>query len=190
MAKRALIILSEGCEDIETVAPIDILTRAGVEVTIASLIPGPIKAAYGNVLNAHTTVDQVKGEFDAIVLPGGGKNAANLAADRHVIDMIKTQYKSGRLVAALCASPGSVLAQAADILHGVPATGDPGFSDRLLEGGAVVTNEDVTVSGNIITGRGPAAAIAFSLAVADYLGCDDAVQTLAEKWRVGRISVR
>ena len=189
MAKRALVVCSDGCEDIETVAPIDILTRAGVEVTIASLTPGPAKAAYGNVIGTHTTLDQVTGEYDAIVLPGGGKNASNLAADRRLVEMIKTQHKNGRLVAALCASPGTVLAQAAGILHGVPATGDPGFNNRLLEGGAVVTDEDVTVSGNIITGRGPAAAIAFGLAVADYLGCSEAVQTLVEKWRVGRVPV-
>ena len=189
MPKRALVIVSDGCEDVETVAPIDILTRAGIHVTIASLVDVSVNCAYGNILRAHITLDQVTGVFDAIILPGGGKNAKTLAADKRVIELVKTQFASGRLVAAICASPGTVLVEAAGLLRGKPASGDPGFHDKLRAGGAIVTDADVTVSDNVITARGPAAAISFGLTISDYLGCNEAVKALAEKWRVGRVGI-
>lgn len=35
-SKRVLLICSDGCEDIETISQIDVLTRGGIPFTIAS----------------------------------------------------------------------------------------------------------------------------------------------------------
>jgi 4-methyl-5(b-hydroxyethyl)-thiazole monophosphate biosynthesis len=66
------------------------------------------------------------------------------------------------------------------------ATGDPGFDDKLASAGAIVTGADVTIDGNIITGRGPGAAMVFSLQVTEYLAGKEIADTYAKKWRVGR----
>ena len=185
MAKRALVVLTHGVEDIEAVAPIDVLTRAGVEVTVASTDDGLVKAAYGTTIVPTTTLAKVADElFDAIVVPGGVKNAQGLAADERVVQMVRRHAETEKIVASICASPGTVLAEAAGILSGCRATGDPGFNNKLAATGAIVTDEDVTISGNIITARGPGAALQFALAIARRLTGDRVPDELAERWRL------
>ena len=186
MSKKAVVILTEGFEDMEAVVPIDIMTRAGIEVTIASPGEGPVRAAYGTTIMPTTTIDRVTDLYDAIVFPGGGRNAQSLAADRRVVDIARRHYGAGELVAAICASSGCVLAEAAEILKGKRATGDPGFNDKLAAGGAIITDELVTIDGNIITGMGPGAAMLFGLQIAEYLCGKEAAEVLARRWRVER----
>jgi 4-methyl-5(b-hydroxyethyl)-thiazole monophosphate biosynthesis len=186
MKKTALVVLSKGFEDVEAVAPIDVLTRAGVDVTIASTVSGPVAAAYGSTLVPHMTVDKVTNLFDAIVIPGGMVNAEALAVNRTVIDLIKKHHAAGKLVAAICASSALVLGEAAGLLKGKRATGSPGSEDRLTACGAIVTGVHVTVDGNIITGMGPGAALPFGLQIAEYLGGRELPDDLAARWRIAR----
>ena len=185
--KRALTVLAEGFEEIEAIAPIDVLTRAGVSVTVAGLLDGPVRSAYGIILLPETTVaEQVGSLYDAIIFPGGRKNAASLAADPHVLALARAHHESGSLVAAICAAPSHVLAEGGRILSGRKATGDPSFNNRLAAAGAIVTNELVTVDGNIITGMGPGAAMLFALAITEYLVGSDVADSYARKWQIKR----
>jgi 4-methyl-5(b-hydroxyethyl)-thiazole monophosphate biosynthesis len=186
MAKTALLILSEDFEDIEGVAPVDILTRAGVEVTIAALKKGPVRVAYGNTIVPHTTIDNINMLYDAVILPGGSKNADNLAENPAVIELIKKHNEAGMLVAAICASPGRVLAETAGILKGKKATGFPDYAAKITAGGGIYTDDSVTVDGNIITGMGPGAAILFSLEIVEYLVSKQITDEFAARWRVKR----
>lgn len=182
-AKRALVVIADGCEDMETVAPVDIMTRAGVDVTIASVSGDTVEAAYGNRFVAHCAVSDVDDLYDVIVVPGGGRNAAALAESEDVVRLVKAHFDDDRLVASICASPGAVLAQAAGILNGYRATGDPTYNDRLKQGGASVTNEEVTLDGRVITAMGPGAAIEFGLTIIRELGYADVATHLAGYWR-------
>ncbi len=184
--KTALVVLSAGFEDIEAVAPIDILTRSGVKVTIAAINPGQVAAAYGSILVPHTTLDTIHDLCDAVVLPGGLANAETLAASRRLVDLVKQHHTAGKLVAAICASPALVLGEAAGLLKGKRATGAPGFYDRLAACGADVTRAHVTIDGNIITGMGPGSAIAFGLQIAEYLVGREIPDELADRWQISR----
>ncbi len=184
--KKALVILADGFEDIEAVTPIDVLTRAGVDVTIAGLGDGTVKGAYGTTLVTHTNLEQAKGEFDVIVLPGGRRNAEALAASVTVKEMLHKQDRKGRLIAAICASPSHVLAEAAGILDGRRATGDPSFNDKLRAGGATVTAERVTVDDNIITATGPGSALTFALQITEELVGAAKADELAGRWKIDR----
>jgi 4-methyl-5(b-hydroxyethyl)-thiazole monophosphate biosynthesis len=186
MAKKALMILAEGFEDIEAVAPIDVLNRCGIEVTIASLSPGPVKASYGSVLHTDTTIEMVDDNYDAVIFPGGGKNAKALAAHPKVKELVHAFNDKGKLVAAICASPSHVLAEAAGILKGRKATGDPGHNEIMVAAGATVTDHSVTVDGNIITAMGPGAALQFGLIIAEYLVGKEKPAEFARKWRMDR----
>jgi 4-methyl-5(b-hydroxyethyl)-thiazole monophosphate biosynthesis len=186
MKKKVLVVLADGFEDIEAVTPIDMLTRAGVEVTIAGLKGGPVKAAYGTTIVPHTTIEQINGLYDGIVLPGGADNAESLAAHPKVIDLVRKHHEAGKLVGAICASPGQVLAEAAGILRAKNATGAPlpEYNERLAAGGAQLTDQPVTVDGNIVTAMGPGAALQFGLTLAEYLTDRATVDGFAKKWRV------
>jgi len=185
LPKRALTIISDGVEEIEAVASVDILTRAGVEVVVAGLAPGTIQGAYGNRLVAQVSVDDAGGLFDAIILPGGVVNARNLASNAKVIDLVKQHYEAGRIVASICASPSHALAKSG-ILKGKRATGDPGFNEKLAACGAIVTGEPVTIDGNIVTAMGPGAALQFGLTLVEILVDKATAGKIADYWQFNR----
>lgn len=182
MSKRALLVLTKGFEDLEAVAPIDVLTRVGVEVTVASLEPGPVSAAYGTKLATDTTLSDVTEDYDAIIIPGGKANAVSLAEDAKLRELIAEYNRKGKIVAAICAAPSHVLGESAGILRGKKATGDPGFITKLESSGAVVSDGPVCVDGNIITATGPGSALAFALTISSHLVGDEQVRPFAEKW--------
>ena len=184
MGKRALVVLAEGFEDIEAVAPIDVLTRVGVEVTVASLKPGEVRAAYGSKLVPDTTLAEVSDSFDAVICPGGKANARALADSEQLRELIVNYFDSGKLVAAICAAPSHVLGESAQILKDKTATGDPGFMEKLSQHAARTTDGPVCVDGNVVTATGPGSALAFALTVASQLVGDDKVLPFAEKWGV------
>jgi 4-methyl-5(b-hydroxyethyl)-thiazole monophosphate biosynthesis len=186
VTKEALLILAEGFEEIEAVAPIDVLTRAGVHVTVAGLVDGPVRAAYGTTIMPDIPLSAAFDEYDAVIFPGGRKNAQSLAADRRAVAMARTHAASGKLVAAICAAPSHVLGEAAGLLKGVRATGDPSFNDKLAASGAIITNEMVTRDRNFITGMGPGAALLFAVTLADYLAGPEIAQSFAAKWGLPR----
>jgi 4-methyl-5(b-hydroxyethyl)-thiazole monophosphate biosynthesis len=184
MAKRALIVLAEGFEEIEAVAPIDVMTRVGIDVVVASLTPPPVKAAYGTTLMSDCTLSEVEGEFDAIICPGGKANAKALAADSLLREKILEFNERGALVAAICAAPSHILGESAGILSGRHATGDPGFTEKLAESGAILEKGPVCIDGNLITATGPGSAMSFALSVAAYLVGDDLVEPFSKKWEI------
>lgn len=186
MVRKALVIISDGVEDVEAVAPVDIMYRAGVGVTIAGLVDGPVKGAYGNTFVTHTTVDQIDSLYDAIVLPGGAKNADNLAESRIVVELVQAHFAEGKLVASICASPGRVLGEAAKIIRGKKVTGYSGYREKIENAGGIYTDDLVTTDGNIITGIGPGAAILFGLEIVEYLVSKQITDEFARKWRIRR----
>lgn len=163
---KVLVLLAQGCEEIEAVTTIDILRRAGIEVTSAGLDDLPVLASRGVVLLPDTTLDLAQHhEFDMIVLPGGQPGTDNLKADKRLIALLRQMAQQGKYVAAICAAP-SVLA-AAGLLDGRKATCYPTCLDDFpkvnLQTAAVV--ED----GNITTSRGPGTAMDFALALVERL---------------------
>ncbi|MBW1671422.1 MAG: DJ-1/PfpI family protein, partial [Deltaproteobacteria bacterium] len=81
--KRILVLLAPGFEELEAVAVIDILRRAGLEVVSAGTISGPIISARNVAILPDKLLDEVTEEvFDLIVLPGGLDGTENLAKDQ------------------------------------------------------------------------------------------------------------
>ena len=163
---KVLVILAQGCEEIEAVTVIDILRRAGVEVTSAGLDDLPVLASRGVMLLADTTLDlALHQSFDMIVLPGGQPGTDNLKADKRVIALLQQMAQQGKYLAAICAAP-SVLA-AAGLLDGRKATCYP----TCLDGYPKVTKQAAAVveDGKLITSRGPGTAMDFALTLVERL---------------------
>jgi len=163
-----LVPLAEGSEELEATTIVDLLRRAGIEVTTAGLADGPIKASRGMTLVPDTTLDAVmEQEFDMIALPGGLPGADHFDKDSRIRTLLKRMADQGRFIAAICAAP-KVLAHAG-LLNGKRATCYPGVLDRMKFPLVGVKDEPVVVDGNVITGRGPGTAMDFALQLIESL---------------------
>lgn len=167
MAKKALVVLADGFEEIEAVTTIDILRRAGIDVTVAGLGKTQIRGSHGITITADNKVDEAGADFDAIILPGGMPGAKNLAGSEKVKGLIAKMHSEGKLIAAICASPAVVLAQTG-ILKNKSATCYPGMEGNFGKD-TKYRGDNVVIDGNIITSRGPATAFLFSLGIAEKL---------------------
>jgi 4-methyl-5(b-hydroxyethyl)-thiazole monophosphate biosynthesis len=165
---RALIPLAAGCEELEAVTLIDLLRRAGIEVVVAGLAPGPVTASRGTVLVPDTTLAAVADQaFDLVVLPGGLPGADHLAADPLLRRILQRQDGEHRLTAAICAAP-KVLASAG-LLAGKSATCYPGALDTTAHPDIRLLAEPVVIDGTVVTSRGPGTAMDFALVLIERL---------------------
>jgi 4-methyl-5(b-hydroxyethyl)-thiazole monophosphate biosynthesis len=176
--KKVLLVLAEGFEEIEAVTPIDVLRRAGLEVTVAGIGGTLVTGAHGLAFKADVDLAAYSGTPDAVVLPGGMPGATNLAASKSLAAILQKTYDAGKLVAAICASPAVVLAPLG-LLDGKKATCYPGFEDRL--GAKTERSADrVVKAGNVITSKGPGTAFEFSMAIVTELAGKPAADQLTE----------
>jgi 4-methyl-5(b-hydroxyethyl)-thiazole monophosphate biosynthesis len=177
---KALVFLASGFEEIETVTVVDVLRRAGVDVTVAGLTPNVTEGKHGMRIVPDKSIDDVSVEdFDAFVVPGGNPGYKNLRKDPRVIDMVKKAFNSNKLVAAICAGP-AVLSDAG-VLEGKACTIYPGMDEELEAGGGKPKHDIVVVDGNIITSRGPATALPFALKLAEKLAGKQVAEAVSKK---------
>jgi protein deglycase len=172
MGKKALIILADGFEEIEAITAIDILRRAGVEVTICGLDSEKVKGSKGVVIVTDRMLQGDESAYDACVLPGGMPGAENLAASDKVKKILLDMNDKRKTIAAICAAPAIVLAPLG-ILDNKYATCYPGMESS-FSGTTDYKKDDVVIDKNIITSQGPATALKFALAIADKL-CGQAI---------------
>lgn len=164
---KAYIFLANGFEEIEAIAPIDILRRAGIEIETVSI------SNQKKVTGAHNipiVADKLFSEInvavdDFLILPGGMPGTSNLMAHKELNELLKKQHDAGKNIAAICAAP-SLLGKLG-ILEGKEAISYPGFEKNLL--GAKISDKTVVKSGNIITGKGPGVAISFALKIVEII---------------------
>ncbi|XP_048879569.1 Parkinson disease protein 7 homolog [Brienomyrus brachyistius] len=180
--KRALVILSKGAEEMETVIPVDVMRRAGIAVTLAGLAgKNPVQCSRDVVLCPDSSLeDAVKqGPYDVVLLPGGALGAQNLSESAAVKEVLKEQEARKGLIAAICAGPTALLAHG--IGFGSTVTTHPAMKDKMMNGDHYTYSESrVQKDGNIITSRGPGTSFEFALAVVEeLLGAEVAAQVKA-----------
>ena len=175
--KRAIVVLADGFEEIEAVTPIDLLRRAGIEVIVAGLDRTTVTGARGVKVQCDTTLEQLQGDFDAIILPGGANGAKNLAASSRLSKLLVQFNQDQKLIAAICAAPVVVLTSLG-ILDNKNATCFPGMEQGFAKSTTFRDNR-VVGDGNVITSRGPGTALDFSLSIIEKL----TDKTLADRVR-------
>ncbi|MBQ9216166.1 MAG: DJ-1/PfpI family protein [Prevotella sp.] len=179
---KVYVFLADGFEDVEALIPIDVLRRGGVEVvTISTTVFPLVESAHGVNIEADLQFDQVDySDADLLMLPGGMPGASNLFAHEGVREVLLNQYKAGKKIAAICASPAVVLTPLG-ILDGKRATCYPGF-EKALEN-ATYTGDLVTVDGNVTTAEGPAAAFPYAYELLTQLVDKQTSDQIAEGMR-------
>ena len=164
------IFLANGFEDIEALTPLDVLRRAGLDVKLVSIDSElEVKSSHGVSVLADATLNSIDlSDSEAMIIPGGMPGASNLRDNLMLRKALQIQNAAGRLICAICAGP---IVLSAGVLKARKATCYPGFEEQLPE--AVHSTALVEEDGNIITGRGPGAAMDFAFAILQrFVSCD------------------
>lgn len=176
MKKRVLCLLFPGFEEIETIAPVDLLRRAGVEVVLASLTGEKLVTGRCDItVQADAALaDVAEQEFDLLLIPGGPGIKA-VRADGRAAELARRFSGAGKPVAAICAAP--TVLKDAGLLAGRRFTSHAGVQPELVES---LLLERVVEDGNLITSRGAATAVDFGLALVRRLCGEEAVAEVAK----------
>lgn len=159
---KVAVILANGFETLEGLTVVDILRRAEVECNTFALEGTEVITSHNIKVQADKNImDEVINDYDFIVLPGGMPGSINLRDNERVINLIKEFNSKKKWVCAICAGP--IALGKAGVIDGKKVTCYPGFEDQL--GGCNYKEDLVVTDGNIITGRGPAAAIPFAFEI-------------------------
>lgn len=176
-----LVFFAQGFEELEAIAAVDILRRAGIPVQTVGVDGKEIPGAHGITVECDIRDTQADpGAVEMIVLPGGGQGMRNLDASRTVHGFIAHCVQNDRPMAAICASP--VIYGRLGLLEGKKATCYPGMEGELA--GAEYTGADVETSGRITTGRSPGTATAFALELVRVLRGSDAAERVAGELKI------
>lgn len=164
--KRVLVPVAPGFEEIEAVTVIDILRRAGIEVTVAGTVAGAIEGRNKIRVDADVLLDSVTANgYDMIVLPGGSVGTENLKKHPKVRQILQDMERRGCYLTAICAAP--LVLSAVGLLDGKNITSHPSVQTDLLE---VKYSEDrVVVDGRIVTSRAPGTAMEFAMKLVEIL---------------------
>ncbi|XP_050520311.1 protein dj-1beta-like isoform X2 [Daktulosphaira vitifoliae] len=163
----ALFIVAEGSEELELVAPVDILRRANIHVTIADLADSEYVKTKSNIfIKTDAKLSDVKSKkFDAVVIPGGPSYKTLATADV-VGEILKVQENSGGVIAAICAAPYVLFKH--EIAKGKKLTCYPSVKSE-IEHAYTYQNNTTVIDGKLITSQGPATAIEFGLNIVEVL---------------------
>ena len=162
--KPLLVILAPGFEEIEFTAPVDILRRLEVPVTTAGVKGRMVEGAHGINMQADMLMVDVDAEdYSGIILPGGAASWV-LRATPGVLKLVREMNAAGKIVAAICAAP--IALEAAGVLKDKNITCYPAeaVTNDIKSAANIATTPTVT-DGNIITGKGPGAALEFGFAI-------------------------
>lgn len=159
------LFLANGFEEIEALATVDIIRRAGGQLVIVGVGGRAITGSHKIEVMADLAEKEVQlSQIDMVILPGG-PGTSNLEKSPAVKSAVRYCVEHGKPIAAICAAP-SILGHMG-LLKGHKATCFPGYEAELDAG--EVTGDSVCVSGNIITGKGAGVAVEFALKIVEVL---------------------
>lgn len=172
------VFLANGFEEIEALTVVDLMRRAVIDINTVSVNgDSVVKGSHGISVKTDIVYDQA--DFDVcemMVLPGGMPGTTNLCAHKALNEKLVEFHDTGKKVAAICAAP--MVFGKAGLLHGHEATIYSGMEAELT--GAVVKDEKVVVSGNVITSKGPGTAMDFALTLIEILKGKEAADKVAK----------
>lgn len=172
------LFLAEGFEEVEALAPVDMLRRAKLQVTTVGVTGKVVTGSHGIPVTADITADQltIGADMEMIILPGGMPGTLNEEASPVVQAAIEYCAANDRYIGAICAAP-SILGHKG-LLKGRTAVCYTGFEKDLT--GAEIGTEGVVTDGRIITARGAGVAVDFGLTlVGAILGSEAQAQIRA-----------
>ena len=172
------VLLGTGFEEVETIAPVDLLRRAGIPVLTVGVDGKTVAGGHGIRVEADITLEQMDlTELEMIVLPGGLGGVATARGSQAALDALTFAYENDKYVAAICAGP-TVLAELG-IIGSRKATCYPGCEGGM--GNAVMQECACVTDGKLITGASAGCAIPFGLALIEALKGKEEAERIAKQ---------
>ncbi len=169
------VLLGTGFEEVEAIAPVDLMRRAGIDVLTVGVTGKVVYGSHKIGVEADIIIDEMDPTaMDMIVLPGGLGGVASARASKPAMDALRFAYDNGKFVAAICAGP-TVLADL-HITDGKNATCYPTCEDGM--GNAQVQSAAVVRDGKVITGASAGCAVPFGLALVEALKGKEAAEAV------------
>lgn len=159
--------LADGFEEVEAIAPVDMLRRAGLEVKIVGVSGEVISGSHGIKVIPDIDIKNIvlDDNLEAVILPGGLPGATNLEESADVQKAIDFAAEKGKYICAICAAP-QILGHKG-LLKGKKAIAYPGFEKELED--AMISEKYVVLDGNFITAKGAGVATEFGLKIVSVL---------------------
>jgi protease I len=165
--KRVAMVLARNFEDVEATDPKQYLEQRGATVTVIGLDNNPIEGKKGAVLNPDTTFEKTSvGDYDALVIPGGG-SPEQLRINDAAVAFTRDFVASGKPVASICHGPQLLIS--AEAIRGKTVTSVATIRDDVRNAGANYVDEPIVTDGNLITSRVPKDLPQFNEAVTESL---------------------
>lgn len=164
--KKIAIMLANGFEEIEALAPADVLRRAQFEVDIIGLTGSQVVGSHGIMVVADSVFTGDLSTYDMIVLPGGMPGSIHLRNHEGLLQALQNEIQRGAYIGAICAAP--IVLDAAGLLAGRNFTCFPSKEKEINSG--YYSEKKVVVDGQVVTSRGAGTSLDFAFALVDLLG--------------------
>ncbi len=177
------VLLGTGFEEVEAIAPVDLLRRAGVDVLTVGITGKTVYGGHNIGISADITLDEMDlTNLEMIVLPGGLGGVASCRASEKALNALKFAWENGKFVAAICAGP-TVLADL-HITDEKNVTCYPGC-EKDMGNAKVVPNTASVRDENLITGTSAGCAIPFALTLIEALKGAEIAKKVAQQIVIG-----
>lgn len=167
---------ADGFEEVEAVAALDVIRRAGIEIESVGIGGKAIRGSHGIEIICDRTDSEISfsDELSGIILPGGMPGTLNLMNSKTVNNFIEFCSEKKLLLAAICAAP--MILGRKGLLSGCKAVCFPGFENELT--GSLHSDDFVCTDGNIVTAKGMGSAVNFGIAIVRYFKGSDEAESL------------
>lgn len=172
------VFLAEGFEEVEALATVDVLRRAGLDVKTVGVTGDVVSGSHSIPVVCDTVIGSIQPDesIQAVVLPGGMPGTLNLENSKEVNAFIDYAVENGKYICAICAAP-SILGKKG-LLNGKEAICFPGFEEYLY--GAKVSDKSVVADGKFITAKACGVALKFGKVIAEQFIGKEKADTLWE----------
>ncbi|KAL0250985.1 hypothetical protein GEMRC1_000199 [Eukaryota sp. GEM-RC1] len=166
MSSKAALIIFDGVEPIESMTTLDVLSRAGYDVTLISIHnQDTVNGAFGMTLKPHTVLSRVQNQlYDIVVMPGGpGSNEERNHQNKDLHLFLKKHRDQDKFFCAICA--GVLTLAHAGVVRDKQITSWPAVREKVKSHCRTYLNQRVVVDGKTITSQGPGTAMQFALSI-------------------------
>lgn len=174
---EAILFLTDGFEEIEAIATLDVLRRGGVNAVSVSVTgKHEVTGRCGIKVVADLIFDQMDDPAGAMLILPGGPGTENFKTHELLLELLRMHNADGGKIAAICAAP-TVLGMLG-LLSGKTAVCYPAMENQLFA--AKIGQTSTVTDGNITTSKGPATSVDFALELLRIIKGDSKAAMVAE----------